>query len=131
GLVPLGGILMCVMSIALYAARGSYIASAVALAGMGIASGLFIVPLNAFLQQRAGDKEKGRIIGTNNIYNTVGLLLASGALWLLHDRLNVSPEHLILAFSFVTLLVTIYIITVVDDFLIRFVLWMVTHTLFR
>src|SRR6185436_19405969 len=53
------------------------------------------------------------------------------ALWLLHDRLNVAPEHLILAFSFVTLLVTIYIITVVDDFLIRFVLWMVTHTLFR
>src|SRR5688572_28917426 len=88
GLVPLGGIFMCVMSVALYAARGSYIASAVALAGMGIASGLYIVPLNAFLQQRAGDKEKGRIIGTNNVYNTVGLLLASGALWLFHDYLH-------------------------------------------
>src|SRR2546425_176648 len=62
GLVPLGGILMSALSIGLYAARGSYTATAVVLAALGIASGLFIVPLNAFLQQRAGAKEKGRII---------------------------------------------------------------------
>ena len=47
---------------------------------LGVASGLFIVPLNAYLQQRSESREKGRIIATNNFYNTVGLLLASAAL---------------------------------------------------
>jgi len=131
GLVPLGGILMSALSIGLYAARGSYAVSSVVLAGLGVASGLFIVPLNAYLQQRAGVNEKGRVIATNNIYNTVGLLLASGVLWLFHDRLGIGPDRLILAFGFVTLLVTVYIVTVVDDFLIRFVLWMLTYTVFR
>ena len=34
-------------------------------------------------------------------------------------------------FGFVSLAITAYIVTVVDDFLIRFVLWLVTHTIFR
>lgn len=131
GLVPLGGILMSIFSVALYAARGSYVASSIVLALLGVASGLFIVPLNAFLQQRAGAAEKGRAIATNNVYNTIGLLLASGALWLCHDALKMKPEEIILTFGVVTVLATVYIITVVDDFLIRFVLWMVTHTIFR
>ncbi len=131
GLVPLGGMLMSIFCFALYAARGSYTASAVVLALLGIASGLFIVPLNAFLQQRAGAQEKGRLIATNNIYNTAGLLLAAGALWLCHDVLRMTPEQIILASGLATAIATIYIVTVVDDFLIRFVLWMVTHTIFR
>jgi acyl-[acyl-carrier-protein]-phospholipid O-acyltransferase/long-chain-fatty-acid--[acyl-carrier-protein] ligase len=45
--------------------------------------------------------------------------------------LHISPPHIILIFGFVSLAITVYIVTVVDDFLIRFVLWMVTHTIFR
>jgi acyl-[acyl-carrier-protein]-phospholipid O-acyltransferase/long-chain-fatty-acid--[acyl-carrier-protein] ligase len=123
--------LMAVLSVGLYTVRGSYIAVAVVLSAIGIAGGLFIVPLNAFLQQRADAHEKGRIIATNNIYNTAGLLLASGVLWLFHDKLGITPERLILVFGLITALVTVFIISVVDDFLIRFVLWMATHSLFR
>ena len=71
------------------------------------------------------------MIATNNFYNTIGMLLASGMLWLLHDRLHVAPDKLILIFGFVTLAVTVYIVTVVPDFLVRFVLWLLTHTLFQ
>jgi len=71
------------------------------------------------------------MIATNNFFNTAGLLLASASLWTLHDKLHLSPDKLILIFGFVTLLVTVYIVTVVPDFLTRFVLWMVTHTLYK
>jgi acyl-[acyl-carrier-protein]-phospholipid O-acyltransferase/long-chain-fatty-acid--[acyl-carrier-protein] ligase len=101
------------------------------LALLGAASGLFIVPLNAYLQQRAGVHEKGRLIATNNFYNTVGVLIASATLWLFHDRLHVSPDKLILIFGLATLGVTAYIVTVVPDFLVRFVLWIATHSAFR
>jgi acyl-[acyl-carrier-protein]-phospholipid O-acyltransferase / long-chain-fatty-acid--[acyl-carrier-protein] ligase len=131
GLVPLGSILMAVFSVLLYAARGSYGWAVAMLALLGASSGLFIVPLNAYLQQRAEAHEKGRLIATNNFYNTVGLLLASGTLLLFHDWLHVSADKLILYFGLATVAATAYIVTVVPDFLIRFVLWMATHTVFR
>jgi acyl-[acyl-carrier-protein]-phospholipid O-acyltransferase/long-chain-fatty-acid--[acyl-carrier-protein] ligase len=131
GLVPLGCTLIGLFSIGLWAVSGSYIGSVVVLSLLGVATGIYFVPLNAFLQQRSDESEKGRIIATNNIYNTLGMLLATGALYFFHDRLHVSPPQIILGFGFVTLLVTVYITTVVDEFLIRFVLWMLTHTIFR
>ena len=131
GLVPLGSIFMGVFSLGLYAARGSYAASVVMLSLLGIAAGVFFVPLNAYLQQRSESGEKGRIIATNNIYNTLGMLLATAVFYVCNDGLHISPPHIILMFGFVSLAITVYIVTVVDDFLIRFVLWMVTHTIFR
>ena len=46
-------------ALALYAARSSYGWSVAALALLGVASGLFIVPLNAYLQQRSERRRKG------------------------------------------------------------------------
>jgi acyl-[acyl-carrier-protein]-phospholipid O-acyltransferase / long-chain-fatty-acid--[acyl-carrier-protein] ligase len=131
GLVPLGSIFMGVFSLGLYGARDSYAASVVMLSLLGIAAGVFFVPLNAYLQQRSESREKGRIIATNNIYNTLGMLLATAVFYACHDGLHISPPHIILTFGFVSLLITVYIVTVVNDFLIRFVLWLVTHTIFR
>jgi len=131
GLVPLGSILMALFSVLLSFAGGSYGWSIAMLAMLGLSSGLFIVPLNAFLQQRAEAHEKGRLIATNNFHNTIGMLLASGMLWLMHDRLHVGADKLILIFGLATVASTAYIVSVVPDFLIRFVLWMATHSLFR
>jgi acyl-[acyl-carrier-protein]-phospholipid O-acyltransferase/long-chain-fatty-acid--[acyl-carrier-protein] ligase len=131
GLVPLGAIFMGIFCMLLYASHGSYTLSVIVLALLGVASGIFIVPLNAYLQQRCENEEKGRIIGTNNFYNTVGLLLASAALSGLHDKLHVHADTLILIFGVVTLASSIYIVSVVPEFLVRFVLWLTTHTLFK
>jgi acyl-[acyl-carrier-protein]-phospholipid O-acyltransferase/long-chain-fatty-acid--[acyl-carrier-protein] ligase len=45
--------------------------------------------------------------------------------------LHVGPDKLILIFGVATLGTTAYIVSVVPDFLVRFVLWMATHTVFR
>src|SRR5580693_4560564 len=131
GLVPLGAVFMGIFCIFLYASRGSYTLSVISLSLLGLSSGLFIVPLNAYLQQRSENHEKGRIIATNNFYNTVGLLLASAALKGLHGQLHVSPDKFMLIFGIVTLISSIYIVSVVPEFLVRFVLWLATHTLFK
>ena len=131
GLVPLGAIFMGIFCIGLHAAGASYAASVMMLSLLGLASGLFIVPLNAYLQQRSESREKGRIIATNNFYNTIGLLLASGTLWGLHDKLHLSPDKLVLIFGLFTLISSIYVVTVVPEFLVRFLLWLATHTFFK
>ena len=131
GFVPVGSALMGLCSVALAAAKGSYGWSVAALAALGLASGLFIVPLNAFLQQRSERGEKGRMIATNNFFNTIGLMLASGALWLFHDRMHVSPDKLILASGFATLAATVYVVWLLPFHLVRLMLRAAIHTLFR
>ncbi len=131
GLVPLGSALMTFSSAALYLSKGSYVFSILSLAVLGIASGLFIVPLNAYLQQRSGAGETGRAIATNNFYNTLGMLLASAALYSLHDKLHLSPATIILISGALTIGVTIYIVRLAPEFLVRFLLWFMTHTIFR
>ena len=131
GLVPLGALFMGAFCIALQMARHSYGLSVTMLSFLGIASGLFIVPLTAYLQQRSESHEKGRMIATSNFYSSIGLLLASLTLWVLHDKLHFAPDQLILIFGIVTLASSIYVVSVVPEFLVRFLLWLATHTLFR
>jgi acyl-[acyl-carrier-protein]-phospholipid O-acyltransferase/long-chain-fatty-acid--[acyl-carrier-protein] ligase len=131
GLVPIGSIGMGLFSLWLSSSTASYGHTVALLALLGFSGGLFIVPLNALLQQKSGREEKGRLIATNNFLNTAGVLLASGALWLCHDRLHLQPDRIILFFGLFTLAATVYVLKILPDFLIRFSLWLLTHTLYR
>jgi acyl-[acyl-carrier-protein]-phospholipid O-acyltransferase/long-chain-fatty-acid--[acyl-carrier-protein] ligase len=131
GLVPLGSFGVALFSLWLSFSASSYRETCLALTCLGFAGGVFVVPLNALLQQRSGREEKGQLIATNNFLNTAGILLASGTLWLLRDRLQIPADRIILIFGIFTLAATIYILTILPDFLIRFALWMLTHTIYR
>lgn len=131
GLVPLGSIGMGVFALWLSLSSHSYMQAAMALTVLGVAGGFFIVPLNALLQQRSGQQERGRVIAANNFMNTVGILLASGALWLLRDLLQIPADRIVLIAGLVTLAGTAYSLRILPDFLIRFLLWTLTHTLYR
>ena len=131
GLVPLGAVAMAACSVLLFFSTQSYAATALALSLVGFAGGLFAVPLNALLQQRSGREEKGRLIATNNFISTGGILLASGALWTERDLLGIPADWIILILGLLTLAATIYILTILPDFLIRFTLWLLTHTIYR
>ncbi len=130
GLVPIGSVGMGVFSMALHFSSNSYGWTALWLGFLGFSSGLFIVPLNAYLQQRGEGKETGRLIATNNFLNTLGVMLASGVLWLAHDKLQIGADKLLLYCGLATILGTFYIVTVVQEFAVRFVLWLTTHTFF-
>jgi acyl-[acyl-carrier-protein]-phospholipid O-acyltransferase/long-chain-fatty-acid--[acyl-carrier-protein] ligase len=131
GLVPLGSIGMGLFSILLACSPESYPRTAAAMIMLGFSGGLFIVPLNALLQQKSGPEEKGRVIATNNFINTVGILLASGVLWLTSEVFHVAADTLILMFGVATLLATVWMFISLPDFLLRFVFWMLTHTLYN
>ena len=75
--------------------------------GLGSAGGMFIVPLNAFLQDRADPAEKGRILTTNNFINMLGVILASGVLSLLHDALHMPAARMLLALGAFTVVGTV------------------------
>lgn len=74
GLAPIGGALLAGALLALgFVAPGSGIYTAWLITA-GFATGLFLVPLYAFIQQRAGDHRRGRILaGVSLLDSLVGL----------------------------------------------------------
>ncbi len=130
GLVPCGAALLGICSIGAGMAHG-YGESALWLAASGFAGGLFIVPLNAFLQEAAAPHEKGRILATNSFMNSIGVLFASGVLFLLHDLMHLSPSGILIAIGVLTLIATVVTAWVVPAAFIRFLIWCLTKIFFR
>jgi acyl-[acyl-carrier-protein]-phospholipid O-acyltransferase/long-chain-fatty-acid--[acyl-carrier-protein] ligase len=131
GLAPLGAIGMGVFAMLLSRSTTSVTAAALNLTLVGFFGGVFAVPLNSLLQQKSGAREKGRLMATNNFMNMVGVMLASAALWLCSSQLGMSADRIFFTFGIVTLLSSIYVLTVVPEFTIRFSLWLLTHTVYR
>ena len=131
GLAPIGAIGMGIFAIALARSGDSFALAAINLTLVGFFGGLFAVPLNALLQQRSGSREKGRLMATNNFLNMVAIMVASGVLWLCTGPLRLSPDRILIVFGVVTLLSSLYVLSVVPEFLVRFSLWLITHTVYR
>ncbi|HUR21333.1 MAG TPA: AMP-binding protein, partial [Vicinamibacterales bacterium] len=131
GLVPLGSFGMAAFGLLLAAAAPSYWLSAAALAGLGFSGGLFAVPLNALLQHQASPDEKGRILATANVLQTVGILFASAVLWFLGTYLELTMTAVFAIAGLFTLAGSFYALATVPAFFIRFALWLLTHTLYR
>ena len=90
-----------------------------------------MVPLNAYLQEQAGAHEKGRLMATNNFVNMLGVILASGILWLFHDRFHWIAGSIILALGVVILIGAVYTVALIPGISLRFVLWCLATLLFR
>ena len=119
GLVPVGAFGLGIFSL-LLAASHTCLGAAAALLVLGFFGGFFAVPLNALLQQRPRDDEKGRVLATNNFFNTVGILLAAGVLWLLGDVWHLSIPTVIALMGVFTLAGNLYVLmTLVPDFFVR------------
>lgn len=77
GLVPLGALGMT-LSIALAALLPLGAALYGALLVLGAASATFLVPQNAFLQDRADAQRRGRILSASNLINSLAAIAANG-----------------------------------------------------
>jgi acyl-[acyl-carrier-protein]-phospholipid O-acyltransferase / long-chain-fatty-acid--[acyl-carrier-protein] ligase len=131
GLAPLGAIGMGVFAVALSRSGHSFTLAATNLTLIGFFGGLFAVPLNALLQQRSGGQEKGRLMATNNFLNMLAIAAASGVLSLCSGPLRLPPDRVLVVFGVVTLLSSLYVLWLVPAFLLRFSLWLITHTVYR
>jgi acyl-[acyl-carrier-protein]-phospholipid O-acyltransferase / long-chain-fatty-acid--[acyl-carrier-protein] ligase len=131
GLIPIGGAGMALGSFVLAFGAHNLVFAGLILAFIGFMGGLFIVPLNAILQHRPHANEKGRVIATANVVNTVGIMLASGVVWLLDEILRLTAAEVIGVSAVLTLLISFYALELVPDFTLRFTLWFLTRIVYR
>jgi len=147
GLVPFGSLGLTVFGIDLYFARhapatahdlsawdflamsGNWHAAA-DLLFIGVFAGFYIVPLFALVQSRTPREQISRVISGNNILNAVFMVIASAfGIGLL--KLGLSVPQLLLATALLNAVVAIYIFTLVPEFLMRFLSWMLMKAMYR
>jgi 1-acyl-sn-glycerol-3-phosphate acyltransferase len=100
------------------------------IAAVGVFGGFFVVPLNALVQQRSRPEALARVIGANSILNAL-FMVAAAALAAVGLARGLTVLQLILLAALMNAIVAIYIYTLVPEFLLRFVCWLLVHTLYR
>jgi len=97
---------------------------------IGLFGGFYIVPLYALVQQRSEESHRSRIIAGNNVLNALFMLL-SAVMAIAAFSAGLSIPELLLLTAILNGLVAIYIYTLVPEFLMRFVVWILVHTIYR
>ncbi|MCR9213668.1 MAG: 1-acyl-sn-glycerol-3-phosphate acyltransferase, partial [Proteobacteria bacterium] len=97
---------------------------------IGIFGGFYIVPLYAIVQSRSNPKQRSRVIAANNILNAIFMVAAAGlAIGLL--ALGLSIPQLFLVMTGLNVIAAIYIYTLVPEFLMRFLVWIMISIMYR
>ncbi|MGL4517416.1 MAG: MFS transporter, partial [Shewanella sp.] len=146
GLVPFGSIGLSVFAIDLFFASAnlpgtvqtaqSFLMSTshwriiIDLFLIGVFGGIFIVPLYALIQIRTEREFTSRAIAANNILNSLFMVVAAGISIVLLNA-GVTVRELLLIAGILNIFVAIYIYTLIPEFLMRFIVWILTHTLYR
>src|SRR5262249_48561601 len=94
-------------------------------------AGFFVVPVNALIQHRPEESKKGGVIAAANLLSFVGVGAASAAYYVLTHYLRLGPAAIFLWTSVATLVATGYVLYLLPDSLLRLLLWITTHTLYR
>lgn len=98
--------------------------------GIALFGGFFTVPLYTLIQQRAEPAERSRVVAGNNILNSLFMVVASLMLaWLFSLELSVPTIFLVLAG--LNAAVAIYIYSLLPEFLLRFLAWILSRALYR
>jgi 1-acyl-sn-glycerol-3-phosphate acyltransferase len=147
GLVPFGSIGLSVFAIDLYfASRGLAPNSLTGVDGflrvaahwrivadlvlLGMFGGFYIVPLYALIQERSDPAFRSRIIAANNILNAL-FMVASAAIALGLLKAGCTIPQLFLATGLMNALVALYIYLLMPEFTMRFLAWLLVHTIYR
>jgi acyl-[acyl-carrier-protein]-phospholipid O-acyltransferase/long-chain-fatty-acid--[acyl-carrier-protein] ligase len=116
---------------------------------LGVFAGLFVIPLRAYQQQKTTPSERGKFFANSNIIcfgaiMVAGLLmfyLTSGSGEVLSDQgflsriqsycVCIDPVKLMLLVALSTLIASVYIFWLLPEFAIRFVIIILTNTLYK
>jgi 1-acyl-sn-glycerol-3-phosphate acyltransferase len=97
---------------------------------LGAFGGFYSVPLFALVQDRTERQHLSRVIAANNIINALFMAAAAVlAFAILASGLTIPQFYLILAL--LNAVVAIYIYSLLPEFLMRFLVWILVNTLYR
>lgn len=131
GIVPLGTLGLAASTIALNFMPPSLSLIIPAIFVLGFSAGIFIVPLQAFIQMRSPREKLGQVLAASVFLNYIGVLSASGLAYLLSAHFGLSAGRCFVALGFLTMALTLITVKVLPDFLVRFLALLVTRLCYK
>lgn len=147
GIVPLGAAGIAISSMLLFTVQGTiinpdtglmvgFVLACIFLFGLGFSAGLFDVPLAAYLQHRSPPDQRGSILAASNFLTFSGMLLMSLLYMVLRTPTSsgepfFSAPQIFLLGGIMTLPVFLYIVYLLPQASIRFVVWLLSCTIYR
>lgn len=154
GILPLGACGVALSAILLFTVQGTiiqpgsswtagFILAGVLLFSLGISAGLFNVPLESYMQHRSPPESRGSIMAASNFLTFAGVTVFSflyGAMRLpvtseVNGEIIVAPllsaRHVFLVAGLFTIPVLVYILWLIPQSSIRFLVWLLSQTIYR
>jgi len=131
GLVPIGGVGMGLSCLALQFTSFSTLLTSAFLILLGISSGFFIVPLNAFYQRESPEDQRGRFLALTNFTSFSAMALATVLVAILADGVGLEPKTIFLIVGFLTLYQAYFVTKELPNALVRCINWIVTNLIYR
>lgn len=132
GIVPLGaglmaGSLFCLGTLSM----GNLWLASICMLFLGFAAGLFVVPLESFLQYRCPKDRLGSVQAANSFLSWVGILVASVLIYINSSLMDWTAQEGFLAMSVGLFGLTLLSLKVLPDFFVKFIVMLITRFCYR
>lgn len=135
GIVPMGAIglaLCCILLAFVGKPQIGYIVVVYIITFFtGISAGLFIVPLQSFIQLRSPSRIRGEVIAASSFIGWIGILISAGMLFAFKVLLGLSPAQSFFIIGIITLGLAVATIIILPDFLVRFIAVLIARFCYR
>ncbi len=131
GVIPLGaiGLALCCIFMNIVPPTASALIPLVFF--LGLSAGLYVVPLNAFIQQRAPRERRGEILACSNFLSFLGAAISAAAFLVLARSLSLSPGACFAVVGALTVFLAAMTLWLLPDFLVRLLITILTRIFYR
>jgi acyl-[acyl-carrier-protein]-phospholipid O-acyltransferase/long-chain-fatty-acid--[acyl-carrier-protein] ligase len=130
GVVPIGALLLAASSLGLGLSHHSLNVTRVLVLAAGMGAGLFLIPLEAFIQLRSPAERRGEVLAAKGFISWVAIA-GGAALVYLFGATGLSPAGGFIAMGLLTVALGLISVKVLPDFLIRFITMLLTRVCYR
>jgi len=146
GILPLGAGGVALSCVLLFTVQGTIVDPAATLTAgfvlaciflfmLGVSAGLFDIPLAAYMQHRSPPESRGSILAASNFMTFTGILLVALLFAGLRTPIGGEPlfssRQIFLLCGVVTIPILVYIVWLIPQATIRFLVWLASKTMYR
>ncbi len=131
GVVPIGALGLTLCCVGMNMAPPTWPAVLALMFLIGLSSGLYIVPLSAFIQYRSPVDRRGEILACSNFMSFLGVAVSAGTIYLLNAVFAFTPGQCFVVVGVLTAVLAAITLWVLPDFLTRFLVLVLTRLFYR
>ncbi len=121
GLVPLAGLGMGICAFLLDYYSENLVAVIIIILITGVMAGMYVVPLDSFIQIASPDQHRGQVVAASNFLSFTGVLIASGMLYLVNELMGYGADKGFTICGIIITAWTLYLMVHLRDYFIRFI----------